>query len=341
MNDQTSPTPFGISFRRLLLIAALLWCASGTGYAQFSIRKPAENMRQRPEMLESAPQGSLKNVYYDPAAVRARKLRLRKERNTVEFDFSLEGSTQQFINWQSSGDNTIYSLASLFFRHQYKRDKLSSDTRVEATYGMNYTNNSLFKNKDEFKISWQLGWGLKGNWSYSASVNIRSQFSIGYESEEDHTLVSDFLSPGYFDVGGGFTYAPASFPLKITLSPISCNIVTVINETLSAQGKYGVSPGQKVLGHPGYSADVFFDKAFGKSGWFRYRTSLYTFVPYIAPKNITVRWENTVEFRISKYFSTKLYGQLYYRPEDFRPNTPELQYQYALMIGLKYTFRNK
>lgn len=335
------PSVSGFPLRGLLLCALLLLCATGTSHAQFTIRKPAENMRQRPEMLESAPQGSLKNVYYDPAAERARKLRIRKERNTVEFDFSLEGSTQQFINWQSSGDNTIYGLANLFFRHQYKRDKLSYDTRVEATYGMNYTDGILFKNKDEFKISWQLGWNLKGNWSYSASVNIRSQFTIGYESKDDPTLVSDFLAPGYFDVGGGFTYAPSSFPIKITLSPVSGNIVTVLNETLSAQGKYGVQPGQKVAGYPGYSADIFFDKAFGKNGWFRYRSSLYTFVPYVVPKNLTVRWENTIEFRISKYFSTKLYGQIYYRPEDFRPNKPELQYQYALMIGLKYTFRNK
>ena len=95
--------------------------------------------------------------------------------------------------------------------------------------------------------------------------------------------------------------------------------------------------GERVTGKLGYSADVFFDRAFGKKEWLRYRSDLYFFLPYTEPDNPTVRWENTFEIRITKFISTKLYGQLYYRKED----STALQYQYSFMIGLKYVFRNK
>ena len=99
------------------------------------------------------------------------------------------------------------------------------------------------------------------NWSYSASINIRSQFSQGYKSRTEHILVSDFMSPGYFDIAAGFTYAKAGSPFKITLSPLGGNIVTVLNDMLPEDGRYGVPVGERVTGKLGYSADVFFDRA--------------------------------------------------------------------------------
>ena len=73
-----------------------------------------------------------------------------------------------------------------------------------------------------------------------------------------------------------------------------------------------------------------------RSGYATAPTSI-SFSPYTEPDNPTVRWENTFEIRITKFISTKLYGQLYYRKED----STALQYQYSFMIGLKYVFRNK
>ena len=79
---------------------------------------------------------------------------------------------------------------------------------------MNFIDDAFFKNKDEFKINWQLAGRCTGNWSYSASINIRSQFSQGYKSRTEHILVSDFMSPGYFDIAAGFTYAKAAVPSR-------------------------------------------------------------------------------------------------------------------------------
>ena len=103
----------------------------------------------------------------------------------------------------------------------------------------------------------------------------------------------------------------------------------------------------------GSSIQIDFDRTFGKKGIFRYRTTLYSFYgwineaaqqadsrksgivyEHIAP---TVRWENTIDIKATKYFSTQLYFQLYYN----KAQSKKIQTQTVLGVGLSYTFKNK
>ena len=103
----------------------------------------------------------------------------------------------------------------------------------------------------------------------------------------------------------------------------------------------------------GSSVQIDFDKTFGKKGVFRYRTTLYSFYGWInqvsqqnksktngvqyesiAP---TVRWENTIDIKATKYISTQLYFQLYYN----KAQNAKVQTQTVLGVGLAYTFKNK
>ncbi len=106
---------------------------------------------------------------------------------------------------------------------------------------------------------------------------------------------------------------------------------------MSQLGQYGVPKGDRVKGKFGPSADLYYDKVFGKKEMFRYRSNFYIFTGYSDFLNPTVRWENTFEIKITRYISTKFYGQLYYLKEA----STKLQYQYSFMIGLKYSFKNK
>ena len=103
----------------------------------------------------------------------------------------------------------------------------------------------------------------------------------------------------------------------------------------------------------GSSVQFDFDRTFGKKGVFRYRTTLYSFYgwineaaqqmeskrtgveyEHIAP---TVRWENTIDIKAPKYFSTQFYFQLYYN----KAQSKQIQTQTVLGVGLSYTFKNK
>ena len=112
----------------------------------------------------------------------------------------------------------------------------------------------------------------------------------------------------------------------------------------------------------GSSIQFDFDRTFGKKGVFRYRTTLYSFYGWINevaqqndskkwnanPANAdnplkyesiapTVRWENTIDIKATKYFSTQFYFQLYYNKAQIK----QVQTQVVLGVGLAYTFKNK
>ena len=174
----------------------------------------------------------------------------------------------------------------------------------------------------------------KHSWSYSATINFRTQFGDGYESRTNQTLISAVLSPGFLDVSVGFTFAPSGAPYKITLSPIAGNMISMIDDRLYMQGLNGVPAGDRVYSSIGPSLNASFDKKFWGERM-RYRSTLYAFTNLTSPP--TVRWDNWLDFNLSKYLSIKLYGVVYY----LESASPKAQYQYSATLGLSYKFRNK
>lgn len=55
------------------------------------------------------------------------------------------------------------------------------------------------------------------------------------------------------------------------------------------------------------------------------------------PIHPTVRWENTIDIKATKYLSTTLSFQLYYN----RAQNVSVQTRTLLSVGLSYTFKNK
>ena len=325
---------------RFLVLFLLAVVSGGTdAVAQYTIRRAQP---QREESAEPTLRGltndkvsnTLNNDYYDHAAWVAERNRVRKERNLFEIEGSFQTSALQFDNWTAGGDNTFSGLATLFVHHRYKQSKFAHDLTVNARYGINYIDNMAFKNVDELKISEVMSWDIQGSWSYSATLNFRTQFGDGYESRTDQTLISAVLSPGYMDVSVGFTYAPSGAPFKVTLSPIAGNMITMLDDRLYQQGLNGVPAGERVYSSIGPSINASFDKKFWKER-VRYRSTLYLFTDIVTPP--TARWDNWLDLNLSKYLSVKLYGVIYY----LESASPRAQYQYSATLGLTYKFRNK
>ena len=136
---------------------------------------------------------------------------------------------------------------------------------------------------------------------------------------------------------------------------------------------YGLSsPDRTSKYEGGSSVQVDFDRTFGRKGVFRYRTTFFSFFGWITDIGMknkvsdyrtykaaydcwnadpdkrpqdkpvlaihpTVRWENTLEIKATKYISTTLNFQLYYN----RAQNLGVQTQTLLSVGLSYTFKNK
>ncbi len=280
-------------------------------------------------------------------------------------------------HWQAAGDNTITVLASVNFLHTYNKGRFTLTNTASAKFGYNNMRMELdgaqkgiwFKNVDEIALSTSPQWALVKNWSYGANIKFRTQFAPGYNARGDKQKgayrVSNFMTPGYLDASVGFTYILPSerFPLKVNLAPIAMSATYVtdpaVYKSLGADGgivladkAYGVPFGQKQKYEGGLSVQLDFDKTWGKNGWLRYRTTAYSFYGWItdlaqmakaedkaAYEHIvpTVRWENTIDIKATKYISTQIYVQLYYNKAEVN----KLQLQSMLSVGLTYTFKNK
>ncbi len=324
---------------KYVVLFLLAMIASESAMAQYTIRR-AQPQRENAGVpalggITRNKVDTLSNDYYDHAAWVAERNRQRRERNLFEIEGSFQTSALQFENWTAGGDNTFSGLATLFVHHRYKRSKFAHDLTINARYGMNYIDKTPFKNVDELKISEVMSWDMhEGGWSYSATLGFRTQFGDGVASRTDQTLISAVLSPGYLDVSVGFTYAPSGAPYKLTLSPISGNMITMLDDRLYEQGLNGVPAGKRVFSSIGPSINVSFDKKFWGERM-RYRSTLYAFTNLASPP--TVRWDNWFDLSLSKYLSIKLYGVIYY----LESASPRAQYQYSATLGLTYKFRNK
>lgn len=226
-----------------------------------------------------------------------------------------------------------------------------------------------FKNVDEVVISTAPQWAMHRNWTYGANIKFRTQFAAGYAQRGDEqngiARVSNFMAPGYLDASVGFTYVVPSekFPLKINLAPIAMSATYVSDAgvyydsaaLVNKDKVYGVPFGMRSKYEGGLSVQLDFDRTWGKNGWLRYRTTAYSFYGWITDLSSmanfeptdtqlsyehvapTIRWENTIDIKATKYISTQIYFQLYYNKAEY----DKLQLSSMLSVGLTYTFKNK
>ena len=218
----------------------------------------------------------------------------------------------------------------------YNRMKIETNAETGEETGV------WFKNQDEFSIQTSPAWQFSKNWSFGSNIKFRTQFANGYKArnaQEKENRISSIMAPGYLDVSVGLTYTCPNekFPIKINMSPLALSSTFVESEWVryyfdnkDEEGKqlwtgkaYGVPVSKTSLYEGGSSIQVDFDRTFGKNGIVRYRTSLYSFYGWISnlghannheyvKVDPTVRWENTIDIKATKYLTTNFYFQLFY-----------------------------
>ena len=367
--------------RFFTLFAASVFACIGVASAQATVESatPQEQVTFANEVKtdKDAP------AFQSEAQLKAEKAALRKERNTIEFNATLNGSLSHFNNaWHAVNGttNTLTGIGNILFTHQYKKGKFVLDSKITGKLGYTYNfyeegqgTNSVTKSQDEWFVSTSPAYKMSDNWNVGGSVSLRSQFADGATKNS-----SNIFAPAYLIASVGVTYVcpNAKFPIKINIAPLSLNATFVTNEAVRNyyyNEKWGDKPEAELTKDDrntpyafgltlengngryegGSSIQIDFDKTFGKKGVFRYRTTLYSFYGWInqvSQQNLskkngvqyesiapTVRWENTIDIKATKYISTQFYFQLYYN----KAQNKSIQTQTVLGVGLAYTFKNK
>jgi hypothetical protein len=328
-----------------IILAGVALLFSGVdASAQMSLEQTPNNVR--PLDLEMKPGEQLlnpqieKGTYTTDAILAAERRRVRKERNTFEVKFDLKANQIFFDNWAKGGDNNFNGSGVLFLRHRYNRERLTYSTTFDARYGMNVIDSTVFKTEDKFTFNFTTDWKIRENWSFSGIVNLQSQFAKGYKSRTDQQWVSSFMSPGTLDLSVGITYNPQYW--KITLAPVTGSMYFVLNDSLSRKGIGKVDVGKHFKPMVGPSLRVDFQKKFAKD-FIEYRTQFYTFYNFtLSPM---ARWENWLDFYITKWMKTSFYWYLISdRHETKLPKLAEgnyLQMNYSLGLAFTFNYKNK
>lgn len=261
-----------------------------------------------------------------------------KKSAAASMQFSQHGISD---NWYQGGESTNALLAELKLTANYDdRQKVQFDNSLEMKLGFitapSDTVHSYKTNADLFRLNSKLGVRAIKNLYYTIASELTTQFFPNYTTNTNN-LISSFLSPLQLKVSVGMDYKVSKNKFNISLmgAPFSYNFVYIKSDKIVNPSAFNVEPGHS-------SANLFGSEITANVDWkikdnISYVTKFNYFTTY---DKVIANWENTVNFQLNRYLSTKLF--LHLRYDDGVTLTEEnksyFQLKEMLTFGLSYTW---
>ncbi|MGC4128573.1 MAG: DUF3078 domain-containing protein [Bergeyella sp.] len=243
-----------------------------------------------------------------------------------------------FSNWVGGGANNVGWLAGVNYNLTYEKDKDLWENIVILGYGQNNTEGiGNRKTQDVINLSTNYGRKISKNWYASVGAGFLSQFAPGYDDGNNPAAakISNFMAPGYLNVGAGFTYRPND-NFTMTLRPANARWTFVLDEDLQNAGNYG-------LKNDGDSS-VF---QFGFLGTAQYKLKIMenmtlvntasVFSNYLDhPERLVLSYGGVLNMKINKYVSSVITLDLLYDHNQIK----KTQMKQTLGVGFAYNIDN-
>ena len=217
--------------------------------------------------------------------------------------------TQNYIsnNWYQGGESTNSALMNLQLNANYNdQQKIQFDNAFEAKVGFNTVSSDTVRqyriNTDLLRLSSKLGIKAASNWYYTISGEFNTQFFHNYKSNTSQ-LVSAFLNPANLILSIGMDYKlnKKNLTLSVFISPGAYNLRYVGNKNID-ETQFGLQEGKSFLNDVGSKFQSNLKWTIIPSVVWESR--LYYFTSY---KKVEAEWENTFNFVLNRYLSTKLF----------------------------------
>lgn len=258
---------------------------------------------------------------------------------------SLLLNQSNFSNWAAGGENNLSGNIGINYDLNYKKNDWTWDNKLMASYGLVKTNNSPFEKKTDDRLEFNsiLGKKASGQWSYSAFLNFRTQFTTGYiygkdeNGAETRTENTGFLSPGYLTFGPGMLWTKDQ-NLKINLAPATSKLTFVDNYYTSLPGYvdgtyFGVDANKSMRYELGFYASAYYKLDIMANVTAENILNLYS--NYLEdPQNVDMDYTLNIVMKINRYLSTNFAFQAIYDDNAFRG----FQTRQVFGLGVNYGF---
>lgn len=231
----------------------------------------------------------------------------KKEESTSHWKkagtFTLLFNQSSFSNWIAGGENAVSGTIGINYDFNYAKDNWTWDNKIITKYGIsNISGSGTRKTDDFFEFNSLVGKKKSEFWSYSFFLNIRSQFTTGYDySTTPKTETSSFFAPGYVTFGPGMVYKKSD-NFRVNLAPITSKATFVSNQF---SGQYGTDPGKTSRYELGFYTSVFYKTTLMENVTMENIFNAYA--NYLEdPQNIDINYQLNFVMQINKYLSTNL-----------------------------------
>lgn len=247
-------------------------------------------------------------------------------------------------NWQQGGESNLSTNSTLNMKANYIHPKgwafyNELDWRASFFTTQSDTVRSWRINDDLFRLSSNLALKAIEKWNYSISTEFKTRLFNSFKTNTNIKQGS-FLSPTEFSFGLGMSYEDNFEKIRIknvslVLSPYSLNWKYVLSDKVDVT-RFGIDAGKKSLAQIGSRLDLRLSWEIQKN--VNWTTRFYYFTTY---ENVETEWENTFNFIINRYFSTRIFFHLKYDDKSalLAGETSRLQSKELLSFGLNYSWK--
>lgn len=244
-------------------------------------------------------------------------------------------------NWYQGGESTNALVSELRLTANYDdKQRVQFDNLMELKLGFitapSDTMHHYKTNADLFHLKSKLGVKAFEKWFYTFEADFKTQFFPNYKTNTND-LVSSFLSPATLDLSLGMDYklSKKKLTLSVMTAPLTYKFVYLKNDSIINPSSFSVEPGHT-------TANLFGSKVEANMEWkitsdIKWRSKLDYFTTY---EKVVANWENTFEFKLNRYLSTKLF--LHARYDDgvtlAEDDDSYFQFKEMLTFGLSYTW---
>lgn len=244
-----------------------------------------------------------------------------------------------FSNWIAGGANNIGWQAGVNYNLTYEKGKDLWENIVILGYGMNNTQGvGNRKTQDVINLSTNYGRKLgETNWYVSGGAGLISQFAAGYGdgNNPEAAKISNFMSPGYLNLGVGFTYKPSD-NFTMTLRPANARFTFVLDKDLQYAGSYGLkNDGDSMLFQFGFLGTAQYKLKLMENITLQNNASVFS--NYLDhPERLVLSYSGILNMKVNRYISTNVTLDLLYDHNQIK----KTQLKQTLGIGFAYNIDN-